>query len=172
MEHSVCKVSLAHHTKEWLSALFEALEGLELSVNNYLFTLLWIACRNKRLSRHLHQRSPSTSLHVTSHRSCWERRKRGGNGETVSLYNVSFVHEEKGLCPVIILPLNNRSSFTIWSCSNRSATRFKHVSLMVLYRTAAETLYFLTLFSLKLAEDFLQFMLIQQVDANATYHDS
>lgn len=35
MEHSVCKVSSAHLTKEWLSALFEALDGLELSVNNY-----------------------------------------------------------------------------------------------------------------------------------------
>lgn len=61
MEHSVCKVSLAHHTKAWLSALFEAHDGLELSVNNYLFTLLWIACRNKRLSHHLYQRSPPSS---------------------------------------------------------------------------------------------------------------
>lgn len=62
MEHSVCKVSLAHYTKEWLSALFEALDGLELSVNNYLFTLLWIACRNKRLYYHLYRSSPPNSL--------------------------------------------------------------------------------------------------------------
>lgn len=55
MKHSVCKVSSAQRSKEWLSALFEALDGLELSVNNYLFSLLWIACRNKRLPYHLYQ---------------------------------------------------------------------------------------------------------------------
>lgn len=65
MEHSVCKVSLAHHTKEWLSALFEALDGFELSVNNYLFTLLWIAFRNECLSHHLYHcllQVPSNNL--------------------------------------------------------------------------------------------------------------
>lgn len=71
MEHSVCKVSWAHHTKEWLSALFEALDGLELSVNNYLFTLLRIACRNKCLSRHL----CLNSHHITTSYSAqtWEQ---------------------------------------------------------------------------------------------------
>lgn len=54
-------MSSAHNTKEWLSAHFEALDGLELSVNNYLFTLLWIACRNKCLSHHLYQCSLSSS---------------------------------------------------------------------------------------------------------------
>lgn len=123
MEHSVCKVSLAHHTKEWLSALFEALEGLELSVNNYLFTLLWIACRNKRLSHHLYQRSPSTSLLATTHSSCWERR----NGRTVSLYNVSFVHEERPISchnsASLIRTDSSSVSFTIWRAAQTAQLR-------------------------------------------------
>lgn len=81
MEHSVCKVSLAHHTKEWLSALFEALDGLELSVNNYLFTLLWIACRNKCLSHHLYQCSPPSSLHITTYYGA--QNEGTGNGDTI-----------------------------------------------------------------------------------------
>lgn len=58
MEHSVCKVSLAPHQRVIIGSLFEALDGLELGVNNYLFSLLWIACRNERLCRHLHRRPP------------------------------------------------------------------------------------------------------------------
>ncbi len=117
MEHSVCKVSLAHHTKEWLSALFEALDGLELSVNNYLFTLLWIACRNKRLSHHLYQRSPPSSLHVTTYYGA--QNEGTGNGDTVCdrvrrlsehacLYIVSRVDEEGVLsrfCLLVFLEL-------------------------------------------------------------------
>lgn len=76
MEHSVCKVSLAHHTKEWLSALFEALDGLELSVNNYLFTLLWIACRNKRLSHHLYR--AFSSKFPPRHNLLWCTERRNG----------------------------------------------------------------------------------------------
>lgn len=126
MEHSVCKVSLAHHTKEWLSALFEALDGLELSVNNYLFTLLWIACRNKRLSHHLYQLSPLSSLYIPTY--CGAQNKGTGNGDTVwdhirpffqqaRLYIVSYMDED-GLCPVKILPLR----FSSWL----SFLRFKN----------------------------------------------
>lgn len=117
MEHSVCKVSLAHHTKEWLSALFEALDGLELSVNNYLFTLLWIACRNKRLSHHLYRHSPPSSLPITAHYSAY-------NGGTGKWWYSLWSHQTPfwahlplycqscgwGRCPVKILPLG------FWSC--------------------------------------------------------
>lgn len=39
IEHCVCEVSSAQPTEALVSALFEALDGLELHVNNYLSTL-------------------------------------------------------------------------------------------------------------------------------------
>jgi len=117
MEHSVCKVSAAHQTKEWLSTLFEALDGLQLSVNNYLLSLLWIACRNKCHSPRLHQRSCPNSLHILT----WKGTRKGDpvwEDLFVGLHAFYIVSRvaEAGLCLVKIRELTCLlSSFLNWN---------------------------------------------------------
>lgn len=139
MEHSVCKVSLAHHTKEWLSALFEALDGLELSVNNYLFTLLWIACRNKCLSHHLCLHIP----HITTYFSA--QNGGTGNGDTLCVhighfcaFTLSFIWMRSVSCQFSVswifrLTCLSSASQTEKSCWNCSPVRWKYLLEQVLH---------------------------------------
>lgn len=140
MEHSVCKVSLAHHTKEWLSALFEALDGLELRVNNYLFTLLWIACRNKRLSHHLYQRSPPSSLHIATYYDLQDEGTGNGDAACVHIKMLLWaclpLHCQScgwGLWPVKILPLG----FWSWLVFSSASQTEKSCSVQVPLVTGA-----------------------------------
>lgn len=98
MEHSVCKVSLAHHTKEWLSALFEALDGLELGVNNYLFSYFGLPVATNAFP------VTSTSFLLQSP-STFQLTKEQGmvlQSEPTCLHIVSWL-SDTGLCLVNIL---------------------------------------------------------------------
>lgn len=132
MEHSVCKVSLAHHTKEWLSALFEALDGLELSVNNYLYTLLWIACRNKRLSHHLYQRlSANFPPRHNSTLYGAQNQKEWGGGDTVCDHVRRF---SEHTCPYIVSHVDEAGL----SCHDPASRVFSELTFIVFLKRAAQ----------------------------------